>query len=272
MKKYWKLIVGIAAFAVFMVIVGVAYKNLSQEYKPQQNLVTQNAGANSQSGTGNAGNGGATDAGENSIGNEGVADVGESSGDNTGGSDVGESGAGNGDGSGAENNGMQENAEDGNASAGANGENQESSSDETTSENLAPNFTVETADGEEVSLHDFFGKPIVLNFWASWCGPCKMELPDFQDAYEKYAGEIEFIMVNMTDGMQETKEIAMKYMEDAGYTLPVYYDTAQDAAYTYTVYSLPTTFFISADGEPVAYAQGMIDAETLETGISMIYP
>lgn len=267
MKKYWKLIVGVAAFAVFMVIAGVAYKNLSQEYKPQQNLVTQNAGANSQSEAGNTGSGGVTDESENSIGNEGVADVGESSGDNTG-----ESGAGNGDGSGAGNNGMQENAEDGNASAGANGENQESSSEETTSENLAPNFTVETADGEEVSLHDFFGKPIILNFWASWCGPCKMELPDFQDAYEKYAGEIEFIMVNMTDGMQETKEIAMKYMEDAGYTLPVYYDTAQDAAYTYMVYSLPTTFFISADGEPVAYAQGMIDAETLETGISMIYP
>ena len=99
-----------------------------------------------------------------------------------------------------------------------------------------------------------------------------MELPDFQEAYEKYDGEVQFLMVNMTDGMQETKEIAMKFMDDAGYTLPVYYDTAQEAAYTYTVYSLPTTFFISAEGEPVAYAQGMIDAETLEKGISMIYP
>lgn len=270
MKKYWKLIVGVVAFAVFMVGVSVAYKNLSQEYKPQQNLVTQNAGA-SQSGTGNTGSGGAADTDENSIGNEG-APAGESSGDNAGGSGAGESGAGNGDGSSAGNNGMQENAEGGNTSAGTSGENQESDSEETTSENLAPNFTVENEEGEEVSLHDFFGKPIVLNFWASWCGPCKTELPDFQDAYEKYAGEIEFIMVNMTDGMQETKEIAKKYMEDAGYTLPVYYDTAQDAAYTYAVYSLPTTFFISADGEPVAYAQGMIDAETLETGISMIYP
>ncbi len=135
----------------------------------------------------------------------------------------------------------------------------------------APNFTVETETGEEVSLHDFFGKPIVVNFWASWCGPCKMELPDFQAAYEKYEGEITFLMVNMTDGSRETKESAMKYMGDAGYSLPVYYDVKQEAAYTYMVYSLPTTFFINAEGEAVAYAQGMIDAETLETGISMIY-
>ena len=79
-----------------------------------------------------------------------------------------------------------------------------------------------------------------------------------------------FLMVNMTDGAQETKKSASEYMSEAGYTLPVYYDTKQDAAYTYAVYSLPTTFFINEKGEAVAYAQGMIDAETLQTGISMI--
>lgn len=249
MKKYWKLMVGAVAFVAFMVVVSVAYKSLSQEYKPQQNLVTQKGqgtedSPESQKGQAEEDN----DASAGVAGSEDTAGAGQEAGEGA----QGVNGAG-----------QEANDETtGNTSAES----------EQATENLAPNFTVETAEGEEVSLHDFFGKPIVLNFWASWCGPCKMELPDFQDAFEKYDGEIEFLMVNMTDGVQETKEIAMKFMEDEGYTLPVYYDTAQDAAYTYTVYSLPTTFFISAEGEPVAYAQGMIDAATLETGISMIYP
>lgn len=136
---------------------------------------------------------------------------------------------------------------------------------------MAIDFSVENAEGEEVTLLSMVGKPMVLNFWASWCGPCKNELPDFQAAYEKYAGEVEFVMVNMTDGTRETKEIASAYMEEQGFSLPVYYDTAQDAAYTYGVYSLPTTYFIAPDGEIVAGAQGMIDGETLEYGISLIY-
>lgn len=136
---------------------------------------------------------------------------------------------------------------------------------------MAIDFTVEDAEGDQVNLLSFVGKPIVLNFWASWCGPCKSELPDFQAAYEKYGEEVEFVIVNMTDGVRETKEIATAYMEEQGYTLPVYYDTEQDAAYTYGVYSLPTTYFVAEDGELVAGAQGMIDAETLEYGISMIY-
>lgn len=248
MKKYWKLIVGAVAFVAFMVVVSVVYKNLSQEYKPQQNLVTQK-------GQEEAGNPAAESTGDAD------AKVGVEDGENI-------AGAGQSTGEGISNGNAAGGAQDTNGDISGNTSNE--GADNT--ENLAPNFTVETADGEEVSLHDFFGKPIVLNFWASWCGPCKMELPDFQDAFEKYEDEIEFVMVNMTDGMQETKEIAMEFMEGEGYTLPVYYDTAQDAAYTYTVYSLPTTFFINAEGEAVAYAQGMIDAETLENGISMIYP
>lgn len=136
---------------------------------------------------------------------------------------------------------------------------------------MAIDFTVENAEGEDVTLLSMVGKPMVLNFWASWCGPCKNELPDFQAAYEKYAGEVDFVMVNMTDGARETKEIASAYMAEQGFSLPVYYDTAQDAAYTYGVYSLPTTYFIAPDGEIVAGAQGMIDGDTLEYGISLIY-
>ncbi len=135
---------------------------------------------------------------------------------------------------------------------------------------LAMDFTVLNENDEEISLLSLTGKPIVLNFWASWCSPCKQEFPDFQEAYDKYGSDVEFVMVNLTDGIQETQEKAKDFIDSNGYTLPIYYDVNQDAAYTYYVYSIPTTFFINADGNIIAYAQSMLDGENLELGISMI--
>lgn len=135
---------------------------------------------------------------------------------------------------------------------------------------MAPDFTVYYGDGNAVSLSDFIGKPTVVNFWASWCGPCQMEMPDFDEKYKELGEEIHFLMVNMTDGSQETLETAKAFVEDSGYSFPVYYDTDIDAAMTYGVSSIPSTFFIDAEGHAVAWAQGMIDAETLQKGIDMI--
>lgn len=134
-----------------------------------------------------------------------------------------------------------------------------------------PDFTVYDVDGNEVHLYDFIGKPIVLNFWASWCGPCKGEMPDFEEKYSELGEEIEFLMVNMTDGARETVESASSFVEKENFSFPVFYDTDTDAAMTYGVYSLPITFFIDEQGYPAAYAMGRIDAKTLEQGIDMIY-
>ena len=134
----------------------------------------------------------------------------------------------------------------------------------------APDFTVYDADGNPVNLHDYFGKPIVVNFWASWCGPCKSEMPDFNEKYQELGEEVQFLMINMTDGSRETVEIASEFIAEKGYSFPVLYDTASSAAITYGVYSIPTTFFIDADGYPVVYAAGAISGDDLLRGIEMI--
>ena len=134
-----------------------------------------------------------------------------------------------------------------------------------------PDFTVYDLEGNEVKLSDYFGKPIVLNFWASWCGPCKSEMPHFEEKYLELKENITFLMVNMTDNTRETVEIASGFVADSGYTFPVFYDTASNAAITYGVTSLPTTYFIDAAGNGVAQAVGAIDAATLQRGIDMLY-
>ena len=135
---------------------------------------------------------------------------------------------------------------------------------------LAPDFTVYDKNGNEVKLSDYTGKPIVLNFWASWCGPCQMEMPDFHEKYLELGEDVHFLMVNMTDGSRETVDSASAFVDKNAYAFPVFYDTAVDAAMTYGVYSLPTTYFINAKGHAIAQATGSINAETLQRGIDMI--
>ena len=134
----------------------------------------------------------------------------------------------------------------------------------------APDFTVYDEDGNPVTLSDFFGKPIVLNFWASWCEPCKTELPDFQKTYDELGDDVQFLMVNLTDGSWETLETASAYLKEQGYTFPAYYDTQVSAAMAYGVNAIPRTYFIDARGYAVAYSARAIDAQTLLKGISLI--
>lgn len=134
----------------------------------------------------------------------------------------------------------------------------------------APDFTVYDREGNEVTLYNMRGKPTVVNFWASWCPPCKEELPDFEKMYLEMGDEINFMMVDMTDGYQETREKGENYIKEQGFTFPLYFDLDQDAAYTYGIQSLPTTVFYDKEGNMITYAMGMIDYETLLKGIGMI--
>ena len=98
-----------------------------------------------------------------------------------------------------------------------------------------------------------------------------MEMPDFHEKYLQLGEEVNFLMINMTTG-RETQESAIAFIEKNDYSFPIFYDTQSDAAMTYGAYSLPTTYFIDAEGYAIAQATGAIDAETLQRGIDMILP
>lgn len=135
--------------------------------------------------------------------------------------------------------------------------------------NPAPDFTVLDMNGNKVKLSDYKGKPVVLNFWATWCYYCKEEMPDFNEAYKNHP-EVQFLMVNATDGVQETPKKAKSYITEQGYEFDVFFDTNQEAVNNYQVSGFPSTYFIDKDGAIVAHRTGMIDKNALENGINMI--
>ena len=142
--------------------------------------------------------------------------------------------------------------------------------EETVQREPAPDFAVVDGDGNEVRLSDFAGKPVVVNFWATWCGPCKMEMPHFDTAWQTYGDEVQFMMVNLTDGYQDTVDGVKEFIADAGYAFPVFYDTEYSGAQAYGVYSIPMTILVDAKGGLYGGTIGMISEETLTAAIEAL--
>ncbi|MCL2571554.1 MAG: TlpA family protein disulfide reductase [Defluviitaleaceae bacterium] len=135
-------------------------------------------------------------------------------------------------------------------------------------DDLTPDFVMYDADGNQLSLSDFFGKPIVLNFWATWCPNCVDEIPYFEALYAERGDEIHIIKINLLDGQRETRDRVDRFMEDNGFTFPLFFDGG-DGALEYGVRFIPMTFFINAAGEMVAHAQGAVDDAMLRNGLTM---
>lgn len=109
----------------------------------------------------------------------------------------------------------------------------------------APNFVLKGMNGEKRELISK-GKPTMINFWTSWCGPCQAELPILQRVYEKYKDDVQFQMVNLTVDDQPDK--VKKLVHEKGYTLPILFDVSGEVSEVYQVFSVPTTYFVDKDG------------------------
>ena len=128
---------------------------------------------------------------------------------------------------------------------------------------LAPDFTLQTAVGESYTLSEFRGQPVVLNFWASWCGPCRVEMPFFERTQMKYNGKTAVIGVNQGESADIVQEFGVR--QNISYPLLVDDDNSVNLAYN--VHSLPTTIFIDPDGVVQEVIVGIVNQAVLEDRI-----
>jgi len=131
---------------------------------------------------------------------------------------------------------------------------------------IAPDFSARKLDGGTVRLSDFRGRPVVLNFFASWCDPCKAEAPGFQALYEQNKDRVTFLSVSFHD----TTAAARAFAADYGLTFPVLLDDTGAIGAAYRVRSLPTTFFIRPDGVIQYKARGAMTQEFLALEIEAL--
>ena len=120
-------------------------------------------------------------------------------------------------------------------------------------------FTVSLADGGEFTLSDHEGKVILLNFWATWCGPCVGEMPAFEQLQETYGEDLVLLAVNSGEDEGTVKA----FLEENGYTFPVDLDPRYEVALLYPSDSIPYTVIIGADGKVAAIQLGAADADTM---------
>ncbi|MBS6645174.1 MAG: redoxin domain-containing protein [Clostridiaceae bacterium] len=134
----------------------------------------------------------------------------------------------------------------------------------------AIDFTLTDQYGNTHTLSDYKGKTVFLNFWATWCPPCRAEMPDIQRIYETYSteGDDALIVLGVAgpdQGSEKSEEEIKKFLEDNGYTYPVLMDTTGEQFANYGVYSLPTTFMIDRDGNVFGYASGQLNEDTMKS-------
>jgi thiol-disulfide isomerase/thioredoxin len=112
---------------------------------------------------------------------------------------------------------------------------------------LAPEISLLDTNGNEITLSELRGRPIIINYWATWCPPCKAEMPAMQRAYKNYADE-EVIILAVNSTNQDTLSAVTQFVDEFDITFPILLDIQGTAGDTYQISSLPTTFFIGRDG------------------------
>ncbi|MFC2003099.1 peroxiredoxin family protein [Chloroflexota bacterium] len=136
--------------------------------------------------------------------------------------------------------------------------------------NLAPDFQLQSLDGQAFSLSSLRGKAVLLNFWASWCGPCIFEMPFLQEIYEEWPGKgLVLLAINVGESSSQVE----KFIQSKGLSLPVLLDTKAEVAHKYNIRFFPTTFFIDKDGIIQEVRIGAFPSKAeIEKGLTKINP
>ena len=131
-----------------------------------------------------------------------------------------------------------------------------------------PQFTLQTLDEEQVKLSDYKGKKVILNFWASWCQPCRKEMPVFQ-AYSEQHDDVVVLAVNMThkdSGLEKIKS----FVTDNGLTFTVVLDEEGDVSNAYRIINIPSTYFIDEDGLIQQRVEGEVNEKKIKQYIEQM--
>lgn len=243
MKKNIALIAGLVAFVLVIIGASLLYNRLGESF--DRNSLLNNDSTDFDD---NDGNGQTEDNGNNAAdSNSDITDINENNPTN------------------------KEETNDNISESG--GESQENGSNEGQVEDIpfpSDDFTVLDYNGNEVKLSDMKGKPIIINFWASWCPGCVAEMPAFDEVYKEYGDKVNFMMINLPGTRNETIGSAKSFVEGNGYTFPVYFDTTFEASDTYHAYYLPTTVFFDAKGNSSAPHIGGLTANELREEIKKL--
>jgi len=137
-----------------------------------------------------------------------------------------------------------------------------------TTARLAPDFSTVDLAGNTVRLSDYQGRPVVLNAWATWCGPCRAEMPHLQQFYQKYK---EQGVVVLAVNIGEPRERVAQFIQDSGFTVPVLLDdTTAAIARPYHLTALPTTFFISRQRQIISVRVGAMNLAEMESRLAEV--